>query len=42
MTNVDTNCDTTRVRPLDSRILYSSHPTISAFYIINERRENAD
>ncbi|MDL2405032.1 hypothetical protein PY650_05060 [Rhizobium calliandrae] len=36
-----TNCDTTRVKGLDSRILFSDPPAISEFNIINERRDKA-
>ena len=38
---VDTNFDTTRLRGQDSWILYSDHPAISTFNIINELREKA-
>ena|GEM_PF-5502615 len=37
MPQVDTNCDTTRVKALDSWILYGDHPATSAFNIITSR-----
>jgi putative AlgH/UPF0301 family transcriptional regulator len=37
-----TNCDTTRVRALDLRILYGGPSRNKRAHIINERRENAD